>query len=138
MHEKHERWHFRSYKAQAQARQSDTATFDIAVLPPTSAAGRQQSHRVYLQVQQWLDNLFTPMDWSWQLIGKELVPVITFPPPAPEKQSHFICCGCKKGCEHNCKCKKSRLACSTICRCLEEVCNNTPSPSITMKKMWMT
>nr|CAD7576182.1 unnamed protein product [Timema californicum] len=63
---------------------------------------------------------------------QELVLVITFLPPAPEKLLHLICCGCKKGCEGNCECKKSGLACFIMCRCLGEVCSNSPSSSISM------
>nr|CAD7448914.1 unnamed protein product [Timema bartmani] len=56
----------------------------------------------------------------------ELVPVMAFLPPAPEKLLYLICGGCNKGCE----CKKNGPACSTMCRCSGEVYRNSTSPSI--------
>nr|CAD7571676.1 unnamed protein product [Timema californicum] len=49
--------------------QSVTVTFNITVFPPASAVGHQHYLRMYLKLQQWVDNLLTPTDWVWQLIG---------------------------------------------------------------------
>nr|CAD7200801.1 unnamed protein product [Timema douglasi] len=63
---------------------------------------------------------------------QELVPDLILLPTDPEKLLHLICCGCKKGCNHNCACKKSGPACSAMCHCLGEVCSNSSSPYFTV------
>ena len=45
----------------------ERAKFDLATLPPTSAAARQNSFRVYHQVQQWRGVALDPIDWGWKL-----------------------------------------------------------------------
>ena len=57
------------------AEQTVHAKFDLATLPPTSAAARQHSYRSFHQVQQWLGNDLNPADWGWELdmtIGNQL------------------------------------------------------------------
>ena len=49
------------------AKQKVCAKFDWATLPPTSAAARQHSFRVYHQVQQWRGVALNRTDWGWRL-----------------------------------------------------------------------
>nr|CAD7414288.1 unnamed protein product [Timema cristinae] len=63
---------------QTVARQSVTAKLDITVLLPTSAAAHQHSLRMYMQLQQWLDNLLTLTSRGWKLIGKLANALVVF------------------------------------------------------------
>ena len=57
----------------------------LAALPPTSAAAKEHSFRVYHQVQQWLGVDLPPTQWGSQLRNGNLQPVLTCQAPAPEK-----------------------------------------------------
>jgi len=52
-----------------------SSKFNLATLPPTSAAASQHSFRVYLQVQQWLGNNLDPTEWGWFMKEGRLHPV---------------------------------------------------------------
>ena len=84
------------------AKQKVCAKFDLATLPPTSAAARQHSFRVYHQVQQWRGVALNPTDWGWRLKDGRLTPLPTLREPAPETLLHLITCNCRSGCERNC------------------------------------
>lgn len=113
-----------TYK-QTIANQSVSMNFQLASLPPTSDAVRQHSYRAYLQVQSWLGNNLSPCDWGWSQSGNSLVPVTTLLPAAPDNLLHLISCGCKKGCEGWCDCRKAGLICSAMCRrCRGISCGN--------------
>ncbi|KAJ8881722.1 hypothetical protein PR048_018208, partial [Dryococelus australis] len=66
------------------AKQPVTAAFELATLPPTSAACAEHSLRIYHHVhcfkstvQQWCDNIsLNPVDWVWKLAGGFLVPIL--------------------------------------------------------------
>ena len=105
------------------ARKSSSA-FQIASLPPTSAAARQHSFRTYCQVQQWLENDINPTAWGWILLNGSLAPVSTDLPPAPDKLMHVVSCRCKFGCTGGCGCRRSGMPCSPICSCTEQSCTN--------------
>ncbi|KAJ8417704.1 hypothetical protein AAFF_G00225470 [Aldrovandia affinis] len=69
-------------------------------LPPTSAAAKYHSLRVYYQVQQWkgtVDELL-PQEWGWKESDGGLVPVQTDLPPAPLELLRVIRCTCKTDC----------------------------------------
>jgi 5'-3' exonuclease len=80
-------------------------------LPPTAAACRQHSLRVYLQTQQWRGVNLDPLKWGWNVCDGRLVPVHTELPVAPPELTHVVRCNCKTGCS----CRKHRLECSLAC-----------------------
>lgn len=101
---------------------------DLASLPPTEAALRQHSFRVYHQVQKWLGHENCPELWGWKKTDSGLVPVPTTQPAAPDSLLHMISCNCKKGCTAACGCRKAGLKCSVICgHCLGVSCHNAQS-----------
>ena len=55
-------------------------------LPPTAAAARFHSLRVYLQVKQWQgeDAEMLIEDWEWKVNGNQVFPISTDLPPAPD------------------------------------------------------
>ena len=57
------------------AKQPVHARFNLATLPPTSAAARQHSYRTFHQVQQWLGNALDPTDLGWESKNDHLRPV---------------------------------------------------------------
>lgn len=59
--------------------------------------------------------------------GPTLVPITTELAPAPETLLNLFSCGCKKGCEHWCECRKAGLMSSAMCRqCVRQSCENSP------------
>lgn len=47
-------------------------------------------------------------------------------PPAPQNILDVILCGCKKGCDRACSCRKAGLLCTQSCKyCLGLNCNNS-------------
>ena len=74
------------------AKRKVCAKFDLATLPPTSAAARQHSFRVYHQVQQWRGVALNRTDWGWRLKDGRLTPLPTLRVPAPESLLHLITC----------------------------------------------
>lgn len=56
---------------------------DLASLPPTSAAAREHSLRVYHQMQAWRGNRLPPTEWGWKLEHGQHIPTTTLLPPAP-------------------------------------------------------
>ena len=107
------------------AKQKVCAKFDLATLPPTSAAARQHSFRVYHQVQQWRGVALNPTDWGWRLKDGRLTSLPTLREPAPETLLHLITCNCRSGCERNCECRRSGLPCTSMCGfCAGHGCSN--------------
>ena len=107
------------------AKQKVCKKFDLATLPPTSAAARQHSFRVYHQVQQWRGVALNPTDWGWRLKDGRLTPLPTLREPAPESLLHLITCNCRSGCERNCECRRSGLPCTSMCGlCAGHGCSN--------------
>ncbi|KAK4309964.1 hypothetical protein Pmani_018431 [Petrolisthes manimaculis] len=101
------------------------AQFDLATLPPTSAAGCQHSYRAFHHVQQWLGNALDPTDWGWKLENGRLRPVTFLKEPVPLTMLNFITCNCKTGCEVNCECQRCGLPCTNMCGyCAGHGCNN--------------
>ena len=111
------------------------ATFvQVHTLPPTSAALKYHSMRVFLQVQQWLDADCeqNAEDWGWYLFEDFLHPHQTDRPPAPDALLHSIRCNCRTDCDSKrCSCKKHGLTCSVACgHCRGVSCANSPAPSL--------
>ena len=66
---------------------SSTAMVQPQTLPPTSAATKYHSLRVYHQVQVWKGNevAVPPEQWGWKVVNGLMVPVLTDLPPAPQE-----------------------------------------------------
>ena len=71
---------------------------DPKVLPPTSAAAKYHSMRVYCQVLQWKGISANPQDWGWDITSEKLFPCLTDRAPAPKELLQVIWCKCKTGC----------------------------------------
>lgn len=98
-------------------------------LPPTSAAAKFHSLRVYYQVQQWkgtADELL-PSDWGWKESDGEFIPVQTDLPPAPQELLQIIRCTCTTDCSSlRCGCRKHNIECSVACiNCKGSACTNS-------------
>ena len=68
-------------------------------LPPTSAATKFHSLRVFHQVQQWkgvnVDMHMNSIDWGWKVKDGHLLPILTDIPAAPRELLEIIQCSCK-------------------------------------------
>ena len=107
--------------------------FNIAVLPPTSAAAEQHSLRTYFQVQTWMDNDLNPLDWGWEKKNGQYMPIMTTQNPAPDELMRLIACNCTKNQCHTlrCECKRSGLKCTVMCgRCQGDSCSNSSEINI--------
>ena len=102
------------------------SSFQLAGLPPTSAAAKQHSFRTYLAVPGWTGNSLQLTEWGWKLENNILSPVKTQHPIAPDTLLNIISCGCKAyGCEETCICRKMRVHCSTLCtKYSGKICHN--------------
>jgi hypothetical protein len=90
------------------AKQNLSSKFDIATLPPTSAAARFHIYRAYHQIQTWLGHKLPPHMWGRQQICNTLKPIITDKPPVPDHLLQLIHCKCKLDCSTlRCTCRKS-------------------------------
>ena len=113
------------------AKTSLSGRFQLASIPPTSAAARQHCYRVYLQIQEWMGHNMPPTEWGWQVIDQTLIPIATDQPPAPRKLINFISCACIKGCGKACGCRKVGMVCSEMCiNCMGISCCNEPEPEV--------
>ena len=102
---------------------------DPKSLPPTSAAAKFPSWRVFLQVNQWKDPqcYLLAEEWGWVLKDTGLHPVLTDMPPAPAELLKIIRCNCATDCgTARCTCKKHGMKCSMACgHCRGSSCSNT-------------
>ena len=92
-----------------------TSQVQPQTLPPTLAAAKFHSLRVFYQVQQWKgsSNELVPQDWGWKESEGLLVSVATDLLPAPEELLHIIRCNCQTQCSTmRCTCKKHGIKCS--------------------------
>ena len=102
-----------------------TSEFLLESLPPTSAATKQHSLRVYHAVQQSLGVYINPLDCGWAADGDALKPVYTDVEVAPPRLLKMISCGCKTGCTRGCGCVKLGIYCSVMCsNCNGQSCQN--------------
>ena len=109
------------------SRKSPGAEFQLAALPPTSAATRQHSFRTYYQVQDWLGEALPATDWGWSLQGGRFRPVTTDRAPAPAELLGIVFCNCPNECGAECDCRLSGLPCSAMCGfCGGTSCDNMP------------
>ena len=102
-----------------------TTVVQPSSIPPTSAAAKFHSLRVYQQVQRWLGVELPPEDWGWKFSEGKLLPIMTDLQPAPQKFLEVVRCGCRSGCSSTrCSCKKHGMPCSSACSECRGVCAN--------------
>ena len=98
-------------------------------LPPTSAAAKFHSYRVFLQVGQWKipDCDLDPESWGWINSDTGFHPVLTDLPPAPDNLLRMIRCNCSGDCSRAwCSCKKHGTKCTLACgQCRGSACTNS-------------
>ena len=59
------------------------------VLPPTAAASKFHSFRVFNQICQWKGSIMLPNEWGWEETDLGWLPISTDVPPVPdEPQCH--------------------------------------------------
>ena len=63
--------------------------------PPTIAAAKYHSYRVFHQVQAWKGVNLDPKDWGLIVKGNLLLPIGTKRPPVPDDLLKLIKCNCK-------------------------------------------
>jgi len=120
-----------SMYAKATAKLSLTSKFSLASLPPTSAAARQHSFRVYLQVQRWLGMQHKATDFGWKMLNGNLVPVTTSETAVPEDILNLISCNCKLTCRNACGCRRVGLLCTILCgHCQGVSCTNASTAQL--------
>ncbi|KAG1678572.1 Gamma-aminobutyric acid receptor subunit beta [Nymphon striatum] len=78
-----------AYK-RAIGRCSPSSSFQLASLPPTSAAAKKHSYRTYHTVQEWMGNTLPPIEWGWRSHDGTLAPVETDRPVAPESLLNMV------------------------------------------------
>ncbi|KAG1706961.1 hypothetical protein GQR58_003586 [Nymphon striatum] len=69
---------------------SPSSSFQLASLPPTSAAAKKHSYRNYHTVQEWMGNTLPPIEWGWRSHDGTLAPVETDRPVAPESLLNMV------------------------------------------------
>ena len=108
---------------------SSTKYVEDRSLPPTSAAAKFHSPRVYYQVQEWrgLASDMDPEQWGWKNSSGQLLPIKTDMPPAPMELLRLFRCNCKTGCDTSrCTCRNHGLECSLACgECKGLQCSNS-------------
>jgi len=104
-------------------------------LPPTSAAARFHSLRVYYQMMEWKGTAIDmkPEDWGWHVLDGRYLPIQTDQPAGPSELLDIICCRCKEDCStRKCTCRKYDLPCTAVCRvCRGTCCTNSQKPDFT-------
>ncbi|KAG1677891.1 Multidrug resistance-associated protein 4 [Nymphon striatum] len=75
-------------------RSSQSSSFQLANLPPTSAAAKQHACHTHIPVQEWMDNTLPPTEWGWRSRDGILGPVETDMPVAPDCLINIASCGC--------------------------------------------
>ena len=77
-----------------------TSPVDPQSLPPTSAAAKYHSLRVYYQVMVWKDfnHDLKPEDWGWYTHDGRLMLLQTNKPAARSEMLDVMCCSCSKDC----------------------------------------
>ena len=93
------------------------SSFELANLPPTSAAAKQHSFRAYHTVQGWLGQDLPPEEWGWKRQDSLPTPVETDQPFAADSLLNMVSCGYKEdGCSSMlCSCKKNLVSFAVQC-----------------------
>ncbi|GBM14448.1 hypothetical protein AVEN_246606-2 [Araneus ventricosus] len=75
--------------------------------------------------------VFEPIQLGKEVVNKSLTPIYTTKGPAAAKIVSLITCGCNKGSGKNCKCVRTNLRCTTLCKnCRGQSCINTKAKDI--------
>ena len=110
----------------------NTVSVKAQSLPPSAAATKLHSLRVYFQVQMWRGNTsINPCEWGWQLKDGQLHSTYTDLPPARPCLLAVIRFNCKIDCDMlRCSCRKNVLRCTSACG---ECCSKAFTNSTVMK-----
>ena len=105
-----------------------TSRVEPKSLPPTSAAAKYHSHRVFLQICHWKNpecELLAEA-WGWSLTENGYNPIMTDLSPAPEDLLKVVRCNCTTDCGNaRCSCQKHGLKCTLACgQCRGSACSN--------------
>ena len=119
------------YKKFCEKVASSSTHVEPQTLPPTSAAAKYHSMRVYCQVQQWKGKHASPDELGWKRSGDRLVPIGTDLAPAPDELLRIIRCNCQSDCSTlRCTCRKHGISCSVVCgNCKGCSCTNCETVS---------
>lgn len=94
-------------------------------LPPTSAALKFHSLRVYYQVQTWQGEELDAESWGWKVDSGRMVPLQTDMDIAPKGLLQVVRCNCRAGCStRRCGCKKLTIPCTAACGECKGICEN--------------
>lgn len=98
-------------------------------LPPTERAASFHVMRAHLQAVRWCtldEDSLDPVEWGWRIDNRELVPITTDLPVAPQDILKVIRCKCKTSCKSaSCTCRRNNLPCVTACAsCHGDSCLN--------------
>ena len=97
-------------------------------LPPTSAAAKYHSFRVFYQIVQWKGSPveLLPEEWGWIVTEDGIHPTPTDIAAAPDSLLKVIRCSCKTDCKsQRCSCRKHDLKCTLACtHCCGTDCQN--------------
>ena len=86
-------------------------------LPPTSAAAKYHTMRVYCQVFEWKRENVNPLEWDWKNYEGRLVLIKTKLDAAAKELLQIIRCSCKTGCtSKRYSGKKHEIPCITACK----------------------
>ncbi len=105
-----------------------TATVKAESLPPTAAATKYHSMRVFHQVMSWKGIDLQPCDWGWCEEQGQLYPIKTDLPAAPDSLLKIIWCKCKTNCRTlKCTCRSYNLKCTDLCTACQRdnTCTNS-------------
>ena len=87
---------------------------------------------IHHQIQMWLGNEKSPIEWGWHVKNDLLLPIPLKGPLIPESLLNLISCNCTKGCTASCGRRKHGLKCSMICGyCKGNSCLNAMEAALT-------
>ena len=93
-------------------------------MPPTSDTLHYHIMRAHYQTLIWKQAnvarpiLPEPFNMGWKVVGNELKPILMSKDPIPQACIEIISCQCLTGCRTlRCRCKKSNLSCTEMCKC---------------------
>ena len=97
----------------------------IERIPPTAGTLQQHIHRAAYQAGHvWYCSLSihvelpSPLMWGWRMDSGRIEPLWTVYPEVSKACKELIRCCCKKGCSKSrCKCLRSGLPCTDLCKC---------------------
>lgn len=96
----------------------------IENIPPTCEVLLNHLKRTILQCFVWRNCLqrdaeqADPNDWGWKKVGDNYEPIwSTNPDISMEKLQELIACKCTQRCTSRCRCVRSALNCTMLCKC---------------------